>query len=173
MIKLEYRNNVRMKRYSGMLKKLGLTLKDALSVGYLGNYREMTAAKARKIRNQLDAEGQKTFDAIAPADLSLLTDSAKVKIPAFYLDAQSRSFLSYLDKKGQEELRRLTMSKAQDIEDLITEYEKLFPVLAKDKTLKEDQRSNMYSILYYLFVTNGYAVQKQKTKFYTALGVNV
>ena len=57
-----------MKRYSGMLKKLGLTLKDALSVGYLGNYREMTAAKARKIRNQLDAEGQKTFDAIAPAD---------------------------------------------------------------------------------------------------------
>lgn len=37
-----------MKRYSGMLKKLGLTLKDALSVGYLGNYREMTAAKARK-----------------------------------------------------------------------------------------------------------------------------
>lgn len=173
MIKLEYRNNVRMKRYSGMLKKLGLTLKDALSVGYLGNYREMTAAKARKIRNQLDAEGQKTFDAIAPADLSLLTDSAKVKIPAFYLDAQSRSFLSYLDNKGQEELRRLTMSKAQDIEDLITEYEKLFPVLAKDKTLKEDQRSNMYSILYYLFVTNGYAVLKQKSRFYTALGVDV
>ena len=173
MIKLEYRSNVRMKRYSAMLKKLGIALKNALSAGYLGNKREMTVANARIIRNMLDAVGQKTFDDLVPAGFDSLPDSAKVKIPALYLDAQSRRFLSFLDNKGQEELRRLTTSKAQDIEDLIAEYEKNFPVLAQDKTLKENQRSNMYHILYYLFVTNGYAVLKQKSRFYTALGVDV
>ena len=174
MIKIEYKRGVRLRRYEGMLKKVGHVINAAIADGYVGNRKEMTVAAAKAIYNGLDTMGQVNLTKAAPSGFPRLTDTDKVKMPILYLDNDTTSFLTFLQANRMQELRNLALCKAQDLENLINSIEKKFPVLTQDKTVGDfSKRSNLYHVIYHIFVTNGYGVMKGKSKFYHALSVDV
>lgn len=174
MIRIEYRRGVRLKRYEGMLKKTEHVIDAVVADGYVGNKKEMTVAVAKSIFYRLDATGRSNLMNVAPAGICSMTDTDKVKIPSLYLDTDTTSFLKSLQANGKQTFKELTHCKAKDLENLIDGIEKKYPVLAQDKAENDpSKRSNLYQVIYHVFVTNGYGEMKGKSRFYYALGIDV
>lgn len=174
MIKIEYRKGARLKRYEGILKKIGHTIDDAIANGYVGNRMEITVATAKGIYKGLDATGQANFMKEAPTGFFRMTDTDKVKMHCLFLDKDTTTFLTGLQANRKQELKKLAYCKAQDMEGYIEGVEKEYPILAQDKTVDDvSKRSNLYHIIYHIFVNNGYGVMKGKSRFYYVLGIDV